>query len=132
MAKAALVSFPYLQNPEGQPFPIIPLRLEYANAGINTLALIDSGATISIFRSEVAKDLGINIEEGKEIYLGGVGGRIKGYIYKLTIVVANKKFIMPVVFSSEYLVSLNLLGRDSFFQKFLVTFDEKNSRVRLK
>ncbi len=95
-------------------------------------ALIDSGATISVFRAEVADELGIDIEGGKEIYLGGVGGRIKGYIHKIDIETAGKKFRCPIVFSKEYLVSFNLLGREAFFPKFTIIFEEKENFVELK
>lgn len=62
------------------------------------LALIDSGATVSIFKAEVAEALGIDIETGKEIYL----------------------------------VSFNLLGRQEFFRRFRIIFEEKKNSVRLE
>lgn len=95
-------------------------------------ALIDSGATVSIFRSEVAESLGINIEKGKEMYLGGVGGRIKGFLHRLTIEVAGKRFVCPIVFSRDYLVSFNLLGREGFFKRFRITFEEKKNYLKLE
>jgi len=36
------------------------------------------------------------------------------------------------VFSQELTVSFNLLGRDNFFQQFLVTFDERRRTIRLR
>lgn len=132
MAKPALTIFPYRQNPESQFFPIIPLRFYLDKKVVDSSALIDSGATISIFRVDVANFLGLKIEKGKKIYLGGVGGHIKGYIHKLPIEVAGKKFTCPIVFSYEYTVSLNLLGRDEFFKNFIIIFNEKKERVELK
>lgn len=132
MDKTALRIFPYRQNPEGQLFPVIPLRLQFKTKILDSSALIDSGATISIFRADVAQNLGLKIENGKEIYLGGVGGRIKGYLHKLPIEVAGKKFLCPLVFSYEYLVSLNLLGREEFFKRFRIIFEEKKSLLKLE
>lgn len=132
MDKPALTTFPYRKNPEGQFFPVIPLRFYFKEKTIDTSALVDSGATVSIFKTDVANDLGLKVEEGKEIYLGGVGGRIKGYIHKLEIETANRKFFCPIVFSHEYLVSFNLVGRDVFFNKFRIIFDEKNNQVLLE
>lgn len=132
MDKQTLTTFSYRQNPEGQFFPIIPVRFFTANKTIDSSALIDSGATISIFRSDVAANLGLQIEKGAEIYLGGVGGRIKGYIHKLTLETAGKKFLCPVVFSHEYLVSFNLLGRDEFFKRFRIIFEEKKNYLKLE
>lgn len=72
--------FPYKKNSIGDFYPVIDLTLKYKNIFTKTSALIDSGATISIFKAEIAQELQIPIEKGKEIYLGGVGGRIKGYV----------------------------------------------------
>lgn len=132
MAKLALTIFPYRQNPEGQFFPIIPLRFYLNKKVVDSSALIDSGATVSIFRLDFADYLGLKIEKGKKIYLGGVGGRIKGYLHKLPVEIANKKIILPIVFSYEYTISLNLLGREEFFKNFVILFDEKRKRVELK
>jgi hypothetical protein len=56
-----------------------------------------------------------------------VGGRIKGYIHKLKIEIAGKKFLCPVVFSHEYTVSFNLLGREAVFKQFRIIFEEKKN-----
>ena len=131
MRKLLLLSFPYKTDAQGNSFPVIPLSLKFSNKKKEFFALVDSGATISIFRSEVADSLGINVSSGKEIYLGGVGGRIKGHIHKLEVEIAGKQFICPIVFSYEYLVSFNLLGRAAFFEKFRITFEEEDSKITL-
>jgi len=113
-------------------FPVIPLRFYLGKKVVDSSALIDSGATISIFRGDVADYLGIQVEKGKEIFLSGVGGRIKGYIHKLKIETAGKKFFCPIVFSYEFTVSFNLLGREGFFKHFQIVFDEKRKQVSLK
>lgn len=131
MKKSSLLVFPYQVDPQGNTFPVIPLSLTFSAKKKEFYALIDSGATISVFRAEVADSLGIEIEKGKETYLGGVGGRIKGYIHVLKVEVAGKKFNCPIVFSREYLVSFNLLGRAAVFPKFRIIFEEKKQNVQL-
>lgn len=122
--------FPYQQDSTGEYLPIISnIRLVYKNRVVNFSALVDSGATISVFKPNIATLLGINIETGKEIYLGGVGGRIKGYLHNLQMNIANKDIIAPVVFSYEYTVSLNLLGRTGIFKHYQILFDEKKFMV---
>lgn len=132
MKSSSFVNFPYKGDPSGKNFPIIPITLETAGKKREFFALIDSGATISIFRGEVADILGIDIEKGKEIYLGGIGGRIKGYIHRIKIEVSGKRFICPIVFSKEYHVSFNLLGREVFFKKFRIIFEEQKNFLRLE
>ena len=110
-------NFPYHKDAKGGYFPIIDFLVYYKDEEKveRTSALIDSGATVSVFKEDVAEQLGIIIENGKETYLGGVGGHIKGYLHELKIKIADKKFLCPVVFSREYTVSFNLLGREEFF-----------------
>jgi len=94
-------------------------------------ALVDSGASFSVFRPEVAEYLGITIEKGKPIYLEGIGGRILGYLHSLRAVVGKKKFRCVIIFSREFTVSFSLLGRNNFFANFKITFDEKKKQVIL-
>ncbi len=131
MNKTKTSLFPYQADIKGNMFPLIPVSLEYKSNKNNYLALADSGATISIFRKDIADFFGIEIEKGEEIELRGAGGWFKGYIHKLTAEVAGKKFACPVVFSRDYLISLNIIGRNSFFEKFKITFDEANKSVIL-
>lgn len=74
MRSAVHAAFKYYHNGEGY-FPAIPLYVSKKETDdqLKLHALIDSGATISILKDDVAKALGIIIEEGNEIYLGGVG-----------------------------------------------------------
>lgn len=113
-------------------FPVIPLVFIAGEKRIRSQALIDSGATISIFGEETANSLGIDIESGKKTILGGVGGRIVGYIHKVKIRIAGKEFLCPIVFSHEYLVSFNLLGREAVFKQFRIIFEEKKSLLMLE
>ena len=125
-------NFPYQKDTHDNYFPIIDFLIYSKGKVQRTSALIDSGATVSVFKEDIAEQLGVIIEEGTEIYLGGVGGRIKGYIHKLEIKISGKKFICPVVFSHEYLVSFNLLGREAFFRQFKIVFEEKNNLLKLE
>lgn len=128
----ALTSYPYQKHPSGGFFPVLPLAVNYRKKRAEIYALIDSGATISIFRPEVAEELGIKIEAGEEAYLTGVGGRIKGYLHNLKIEVAGKRFTCPIIFSYEFTVSFNLIGREKFFKNFVIVFDEEKKELRLE
>ena len=128
--KISLTVLPYYFNGSDY-FPVIPLVFLIGGKRFRSQALIDSGATISIFGEETADTLGIEIEKGEKIMLGGVGGRIVGYVHPLRVRIAKKEFGCPFVFSREYLVSFNLLGREGFFEQFQITFDERRHTVQL-
>ncbi|MBU1104779.1 retropepsin-like domain-containing protein [Candidatus Parcubacteria bacterium] len=126
-----MLNFPYQKDARDNYFPVVDFLIYFKGNVQRTSALIDSGATVSVFKDDIAEQLGIVIEEGIETYLGGVGGRIKGYIHKLELEVAGKKFVCPVVFSYEYLVSFSLLGREAFFKQFKIVFEEKKNLLEL-
>ncbi|MBI4121453.1 MAG: retropepsin-like domain-containing protein [Candidatus Ryanbacteria bacterium] len=122
--------FPYL-NRGGKYYPVVDITLFSGKTILTLKALLDSGASFSVFRPEVAEYLKIPIEKGKPFYLEGIGGRILGYLHILSVSVGKRKFRCKIVFSREFTVSFNLLGRDNFFENFLVTFDEKNHKTIL-
>ena len=129
--KKSFITFPYQKNLSGAYFPVIRFQVYKGPALIDIFALVDSGASISIFRPEVAELLGIEIEDGDKIDLGGVGGKITGYLHRLYIIIANKKLFIPVVFSKSYDISFNLLGREKVFGNFKICFEEKKKTVVL-
>jgi len=123
--------FSYFEK-DGQYFPIIEIKLIGPKKGIIVNALIDSGASFSVFRPEIAEELGIILGKGKKIYLTGIGGRILGYLHSVPISLGNKKFRCKIVFSSEFNVSFNLLGRNNFFLPFIISFLERNKKIIIK
>lgn len=123
--------FPYLEK-DGQYFPIAEVTLRHAERVITVKALIDSGASFSVFHPEIAEYLGIKIERGKKVYLTGIGGRILGYLHKVMLDLAGKTFECKLVFSPEFKVSFNLLGRDNFFAPFVISFAEAKRKVIIK
>ena len=111
-------------------YPIIEIILERGKTKIRLDALVDSGATISIFQGSIAEYLGINIETGERRIFQGVGGRIVGYIHKVSLQICEIRFPCNIAFSNELVTSLNILGRTDFFEQFQITFDEKNKELR--
>lgn len=93
---------------------------------------MDSGASFSVFRAEVIEYLGIPLTRGERVYLEGIGGRILGYRHRVPARVGATSFSLIIIFSQELTVSFNLLGRDNFFHRFLVSFDERGRTVRLR
>lgn len=123
--------FSYLEK-DGQFFPVIEITLKKAKREITVKALIDSGASFSVFRPEIAQELGINLIQGKKIYLTGIGGRILGYLHNVSVQLGDRTFICKIIFSSEFTVSFNLLGRNNFFFPFVISFSEKNRQIAIQ
>ena len=123
--------YPYLKLRE-RFFPIIPIKLVSNDIIVDTLAYLDSGASVSLFRSDIANQMNIDIEDGEKIHLEGISGKIAVYVHRLKIMIADIEFILKVGFSEEYVASFNPLGRDNFFAKFIVTFDEIKRKIILE
>lgn len=124
------MEFPY-QKSDDSFYPVIKLAIIAGNEKLIVEALVDSGANISIFSEEIAGLLGIEVEKGRKIYLNGIGGRIVGYIHKVIVETGGKHFPCKIVFSREFHVSFNLIGREDFFEQFVISFDEKNKKIFL-
>lgn len=114
--------------------PLTDIKLEY-------IAMVDSGAFMSIFHSDIADLLGIDLS-GKEGYIGfgGVGSGadgLEGKIRKVTFMFygkgANYKFKAPVIFSDNINPNgMPLLGMRGFFDNFKdISFDMKNKKLNL-
>ncbi|MBI3335806.1 MAG: retropepsin-like domain-containing protein [Candidatus Portnoybacteria bacterium] len=114
-------------------FPVIDVTIRGPKRTRSFRALIDSGASFSVFRADVANFLGVPIRQGKELYLAGIGGRILGYLHELEISIDGRKFFRcKIVFSQEFAVSFNLLGRDNFFEPFVISFLERKKKIVLR
>jgi hypothetical protein len=99
---------------------------------LKTPALVDSGASFSVFKMDVAMELGVKIRSGQKMTIGSIKGGIPIYIHKLPVEIAGHRFRCKIGFSDGHVASINILGRDNFFREFIVVFDEKNRTVTLK
>ncbi len=120
--------FSYLRKGE-HTFPVIDIEMDGLRGSLVVKALVDSGATFSIFRKEVADYLGIPVKNGRCLNFRGIKGEISGYLHEVPVKVYGEKFDCNIAFSSELEVSFNILGRNNFFIPFLISFNEKAQKV---
>ncbi|MCD6428207.1 MAG: retropepsin-like domain-containing protein [Desulfurococcales archaeon] len=116
--------FPYVLY-RGKFYPIIPVVIEGREKAI-VHALVDSGATISLFHISIAEDIGIDLKDAEQVYLAGIGGYVKAYIKKQVKVSVEElgSTMIPIAFT-EYIASdVAILGRQDFFETFEITFRE--------
>ncbi|MEK6953713.1 MAG: retropepsin-like aspartic protease [Candidatus Micrarchaeota archaeon] len=110
-------------------FPKVQITLKRMGKTFNTDALIDSGADYSLFRHEIAEALGLPLERGAVKTIKGISGEIKTYAFNMEVDFGGESFNSPIEFSRDYKFRYNLLGRMPFFEKFRITFDEKNKQM---
>lgn len=127
-----------IKRPDGNQIktPSIPVTLiGNSRIKIEFMALIDSGADLSIIPKEVADLLNLNLE-GKKDKSRGIGGEVD--VINTIITINIKKGHEDYSFTIPIQVILDkphipiLLGRAGFFDEFKIIFDQINERVLLK
>lgn len=113
----------------GSHYPVIPVAIIKDGKRINTSAIVDSGASISIFKGDVVKPIGLNAETGERRVFQAASAKLIGYVHSVKLIVANKEISCKVAFSDELVTSFNLLGRQDVFDNFKVCFNETEKYV---
>ena len=97
-------------------------------------ALVDSGATISLFHISVADDAGIDLKDAKKEYLAGVGGYVPAYVKKEVELEIEDlgELKIPIAFTEYIFSDLAILGRQGFFDYFEIVFREWRRELELR
>lgn len=123
-----LYQFPYVRF-HGKFYPLIPIALSRGARSVNTFALLDSGASISVFRPEIAEALDIPRKRRTGMRLGTASGGVDIGITRVRVEVGSTAFDARIGFSRAFAASFNILGRESFFHKFSICFNEISRTV---
>ena len=116
--------------------PYIPINVKCGGSSwVETMALVDSGADVSVIPKDFAELLGLDI--GSKIEKSnGLGGEVKVVNSSMEINVKNPHedytFTIPVQVIMEETKVPVILGRDGFFDKFVIEFDHYLKKIRLK
>jgi hypothetical protein len=108
------------------------LRVRVSHGGQQTpqlLALLDSGADVSLFHSDLAVYLGIDLASCPASQTGGIGGGVTVYPCSVWLEVEGERFQADVQFSPDIDPTILLLGRDNVFDKFQFGFDPSRNAV---
>jgi hypothetical protein len=115
-----------------EPRPAIFVALQNGTKNLQTIALIDSGSTYSLFDYQAGVELGIDVRSGRPQRLSSLGGVVLGYAHRIEIeIVEGWRFTTEVLFSDQP-VSRNLLGHHGFLEHVAVGLHGKISRIYLR
>lgn len=118
--------YSYREVSRGLFAPIINLQIWTGGRWVECDAYIDSGATYSIFHTDMAAILGLTYHQGRKVMIRvGDGKLIPVYLHKLPVQFAGQKFRAMIGFSESLGVGFNLLGRIDFFDRFRICFNDK-------
>jgi hypothetical protein len=116
-------SFPYVRF-HGKHYPLIPVTLRRAKRVVKTFALLDSGASISVFRPEIAEALRVPKKRHSNISLGTADGQVEIGVERIGVEVEESTFKANIGFSVDSAAQFNILGREGIFTRFSVCFNE--------
>jgi len=120
--------------------PSIPISIRgNGNTNFGFMALLDSGADFSIIPQDVAELLNLDLTKKKE-KVRGIGGWLDSIEDKITINISKGHESYSFIISVKVILGEGdkigdipiILGRNGFFNKFKITFDQANERVSLK
>lgn len=118
------LKFPYSEY-KGLKTPIIRFEIKGKTRWVSVWAYVDSGASFSIFSTQEAERLGIDMKQCHENQVTvGDGSLIPVYLKRLELKFGSKKIFAPIGFSPRLGVGFNLLGRQGIFENFDVTFSD--------
>jgi hypothetical protein len=122
------------QDPH-KPFnrPYLIVRLLNGDRHKDVISLVDSGADVCLFHSDIGRMLGIEIEAAPELAFQGVSGvREVAYLHRVDLVVRGLSSItLDVGFTNSMAVGTGLLGQHGFFEQFQINFQLNHQSFEL-
>lgn len=104
-------------------FPALPVGLIGPGGAEDLLALVDTGATYSLFNGKRAKSIGLDLLHGKPIQLAGLSGALPARLHRVTLEILSCRIDCEVALS-ESEIRRELLGRYQLFSRVRFGFRE--------
>lgn len=116
--------------------PVIEIKVKSGSDSLRYEVLVDSGADICIFNSEVGEALGVDVKQGKAREVFGVGGKASVYyLHKVKIGVGGWEYDIEADFMPDVagrVMPYGIVGQKGFFENFIVKFDMIKEEIELK
>lgn len=113
--------------------PVIPMEVIANNLEVPYEILVDSGADMCIFDSQIANILGINIVKGIKSQVSGVTGFPEDmYIHTIHIKLGGRNYKIDAGFMDMRNNSYGVVGQKGFFDLFVVKFDLNENEIEIK
>ena len=131
-----ITEFPYITL-GGRPRPFVPVKIHYKRGTETVIALLDSGADFTFVPLYIASRIGLKLNPKKIQKVFGIGGSVNCYKTEATLIfdMAEGEFPLTranVLVPEKKDFGYTLLGRDTIFPHYKITFDELGSKVILE
>ena len=126
---AASIRFPYV-TVRGRREPIIALGLKLSSSWQRVDFYVDSGAAYSLASAQLAAAVGFDYKAGQLATVQvGDGHCLPIYLNVLPVQIGPRVIQARIGFAEEYGLHFNLLGRLDIFDKFNISFRERDGIV---
>lgn len=110
MSKELSFDYEYRYEDDEDGIPL-PVKLTFGGRTVVVTAKVDPGATVCLFRHEIGLKLGVSIDQGIPIKLGGLTGTLEAFGHEVTLQTGELTFQSLVYFARYPGLPRNLLGR---------------------
>jgi hypothetical protein len=125
-----MMQIPYMVC-RGRASPLVTTKLSVDDKSITTLAYVNTGATHSVYNSDFCDRLVCDLLKGERIDITvGDGGIIPVYLHEIKVEIEEMKFQAKIGFSDRMGTGINILGRETVLDEFVVCFDGKMKEIR--
>lgn len=112
--------------------PIVTANLRHGYNSVVVNALLDSGATRSLFSRTEANLLGLDWSQGRaETFLTANGTSFVAYEFVVDLEIEDLRFPARVCFTDSIGMDASLIGRLDVFDKFRIEFCEAEKWLKL-
>lgn len=113
--------------------PVIPIEVVANSIEVQYEVLVDSGADMCIFDSQIGNILGLNIDKGIKQQITGVTGFPQDvYFHRVNIKLGRWVYKINAGFMNMENSAYGVVGQKGFFDLFIVKFDLKKGEIELK
>jgi len=124
-----------LPDGSGDWLPILSVQISFESKKTSSFeALVDSGASITMFHGDFARAIGIiDITTGQRSTMTGAVAGAEMYIYahEVQLIIGSDKISITAFFSDDLPIA-GLLGRNGFFENYIVTFNPTGNEPGFK
>lgn len=110
----------------------IETKIKYVDQETSFTAKVDTGASLCIFKREIAEELGIEVEntEIAQRVRNANGNIFKVFGHFVTIEIGDFEFECLVYFAEKF-VAVNVFGKRGFLDKFRIAIDDNEGKLFL-
>ena len=114
--------------------PLLSVRLGCNGKHTIVWALIDSGAELCVFNSQIAELLNVDVRSGTLLSLGGLvdGSELPSWLHQINLTVKELGSIdLRVAFTDLTVPGMCILGQKGFFDNFQVRFSRYRDEIEI-